>query len=97
MTDEQIIMTAMHVNDSTRDAIRWAMKQVRMQANTHQSPSVSEPNTHKPDAVVRQVVEALEQLMSIVKIHSRATSNNFAWAEMDFAKEALAAAKEAGL
>lgn len=54
MTDEQIIMTAMHVNDSTRDAIRWAMKQVRMQANTHQLPSVSEQNTHQPDAVVRQ-------------------------------------------
>lgn len=52
---------------------------------------------HPAPAVVHQLVEALEQLMSIVKIYSRATSNNFAWAEMDFAKEALAAAKEAGL
>lgn len=52
---------------------------------------------HPTPAVVAQLVEALEQLMSIVKIHSRATSNNFAWAEMDFAKEALAAAKENGL
>lgn len=97
MTDDQIIETAMHVHTSTRDAIWWAMKQVRMQANTHQSPSVSEQNTHQTDDVVRQLVEALEQLMSIVKIYSRATSNNFAWAEMDFAKEALAAAKDAGL
>lgn len=63
MTDEQIIMTAMHVNDSTRDAIRWAMKQVRMQANTHQSPSVSEQNTPRPDAVVRQLVDALRMVL----------------------------------
>lgn len=57
----------------------------------------SRPVPTNDPTVVRQLVEALEQLMSIVKIHSRATSNNFAWAEMDFAKEALAAAKEAGL
>lgn len=49
------------------------------------------------EAVGAQLVEALEQLMSIVTIHSRATSNSFAWAEMDEAKAALAAAKEAGL
>lgn len=69
------------------------------------SPALSQPanvNTvvvqeHPAPAVVRQLVGALEQLMSIVKIYSRATSNNFALAEMDFAKEALAAAKEAGL
>lgn len=48
-------------------------------------------------AVVKQLVDALEQLMSIVTIHSKATSNSFAWAEMDEAKAALAAAKEAGL
>lgn len=48
-------------------------------------------------AVVKQLIEALEQLMSIVTIHSRSTSNSFAWAEMDEAKAALAAAKEAGL
>ena len=51
---------------------------------------------HPAPDVVKQLVEALEQLMSIVTIHSRATSNSFAWAEMDEAKEALAAAKEAG-
>ena len=53
--------------------------------------------TTKKDALVAQLVEALEQLMSIVTIHSKATSNSFAWAEMDEAKAALAAAKEAGL
>jgi hypothetical protein len=53
--------------------------------------------THPAPDVTKQLVEALEQLMSIVTIHSRATSNSFAWAEMDEAKEALAAAKEAGL
>lgn len=60
MTDDQIIEAAIQGHASARDAIRWAMKQVRMQANTHQPPSVSEINTHKPDAVVRQLVEALE-------------------------------------
>ena len=34
--------------------------------------------------------EALRELMSIVSIHQNATRNNFAWAEMDFAREALA-------
>jgi len=34
--------------------------------------------------------EALRELMSIVSIHQKATRNNFAWAEMDFAREALA-------
>jgi len=34
--------------------------------------------------------EALSELMSIVSIHQKATGNNFAWAEMDFAREALA-------
>ena len=34
--------------------------------------------------------EALRELMSIVSIHQKATGNNFAWAEMDFAREALA-------
>ena len=52
---------------------------------------------NKKDDVVKQLVEALKELMSIVTIHSRTTSNNFAWAEMDEAKTALAAAKEVGL
>jgi len=34
--------------------------------------------------------EALRELMSIVSIHQSATRNNFAWAEMAFAREALA-------
>lgn len=34
--------------------------------------------------------EALSELMSIVSIHQKATGNNFAWAEMDFARETLA-------
>lgn len=34
--------------------------------------------------------EALCELMSIVSIHQTATRNNFAWAEMAFAREALA-------
>ena len=34
--------------------------------------------------------EALCELMHIVSIHQRATRNNFAWAEMAFAREALA-------
>ena len=35
------------------------------------------------------VVEALKELMSIVKIHSNNTDNNFAWAEMSEAEKAL--------
>lgn len=54
MTDEQIIEAAIQGHASKRDAIRWAIGQVREQSNTHQLPSVFEQNTHKPDAVVRQ-------------------------------------------
>lgn len=32
---------------------------------------------------------AIKELVSIVEIHSKATNNNFAWAEIDFAKRAL--------
>jgi hypothetical protein len=32
--------------------------------------------------------EALRQLVAIVEIHSEATGNNFAWAELDDAKKA---------
>ena len=39
--------------------------------------------------------EALRELMSIVSIHQKATRNNFAWAEMDFAREALATTEPA--
>lgn len=39
--------------------------------------------------------EALRELMSIVSIHQKATGNNFAWAEMDFAREALATTEPA--
>jgi hypothetical protein len=52
MTDEEIIETAMHVYDSQRDAIRWAIKQVRMQSNTHKS-----------DPVSRQLVSALRMVL----------------------------------
>ncbi len=38
--------------------------------------------------------EALRELTSIVKIHSEATNNNFAWAEIECAEEALKKAKE---
>lgn len=36
-----------------------------------------------------EVAEALKELISIVEIHSRATGSNFAWAEIDAAREAL--------
>lgn len=32
---------------------------------------------------------ALKEMVSIVEIHSKATNSNFAWAEVDFAKQAL--------
>lgn len=36
-----------------------------------------------------EMLEALIELISIVKIHSEATKNNFAWAEVDYAKEII--------
>lgn len=45
--------------------------------------------------VNKQLLDALKELVSIVEIHSKATDNNFAWAEIDFANEAIAAAEQA--
>ena len=39
-----------------------------------------------------ELLEALKQMVSIVEIHSRSTKNNFAWAEMDEARAAIAKA-----
>ena len=46
------------------------------------------------ELVMRMALEALKQMMSIVAIHSRATKNNFAWAEMDEARAAIKALEE---
>lgn len=43
-------------------------------------------------AAAPDLLEALKQMVSIVAIHSRATKNNFAWAEMDEARAAIAKA-----
>lgn len=37
---------------------------------------------------IKHLKKALNEMISIVEIHSRATGNNFAWAELSFAKEA---------
>lgn len=60
MTDDQIIEAAIQGHASARDAIRWAMKQVRMQSNTHQLPSVSEQNTRQHDDLIQIVRYAAE-------------------------------------
>ena len=39
------------------------------------------------------LLEALDELMCIVKIHSQATSSSFAWAELNEAEKALKAAQ----
>ena len=83
----------MHVHASKRDAIWWAMKQVRMQANTHQLPSVSEQNTHQTDDVVRQLVDGLAGLIDFIEIDNLKIGH----VRLGIAKAALAAAKEAGL
>ena len=44
---------------------------------------------HPPAADVQELLEALRQLCSIVEIHQDATGNNFAWAELPDAFEAL--------
>lgn len=41
-----------------------------------------------------EMLETLIELISIVKIHSEATKNNFAWAEVDGAKKILERAKQ---
>ena len=93
MSDEQ--KPVAYINVQTR-TLEWA-KPMRWETPTIATLEPVPLYAHPAPAVVAQLVEALEQLMSIVTIHSRATSNSFAWAEMDEAKEALAAAKEAGL
>ena len=43
----------------------------------------------RKDAEIAALKMALEELMSIVNIHSRATDNHFAWAEMIVARAAV--------
>lgn len=38
---------------------------------------------------IKHLKEALRDLVSITKIHSKATGNNFAWAELEEAEKAL--------
>ena len=40
---------------------------------------------------IQALKDALRELISIVEIHSSVTKNNFAWAELDEAKSAIAA------
>ena len=42
------------------------------------------------DEVTKGIIDALQELMSIVTIYSRNTDDDFAWAEMSKAKKALA-------
>ena len=42
-----------------------------------------------------KLLGALKEMTSIVEIHIEATNNNFAWAELDAAHEAIAAAEAA--
>lgn len=55
-----------------------------------------EVSSYMPDSLageaanqIRHLKAALQELVSIVEIHSSATRNNFAWAELDEAKLAL--------
>jgi hypothetical protein len=55
---------------------------------------VADVNKYKKKAedlltYAKEMEEALKQLISIVEIHSKASKNNFAWAELDFANEVL--------
>lgn len=43
---------------------------------------------------IQAMKDALRELISIVEIHSSVTKNNFAWAELDEAKSAIAAMKQ---
>jgi len=43
------------------------------------------------DKRISELEEALRELVCIVEIHQNATKNNFAWAELNCAKEVLEA------
>jgi hypothetical protein len=43
-------------------------------------------------AAAPELLEALKELLGIVRIHSEATNNNFAWAEVEYAEEVIAKA-----
>lgn len=43
----------------------------------------------------QEMYDALQELMSIVKIHSEHTGNNFAWAEMEVAESVISKAEGA--
>ena len=45
--------------------------------------------------VLYEMIDAASELVSIMKIHSNATDNNFAWAELQNLEETIAKAKEA--
>jgi hypothetical protein len=40
-------------------------------------------------AAAPEMINALIELVSIVKIHSKATGSDFAWAEMEYARKAI--------
>lgn len=76
MTDDQIIEAAIQGHASTRDAIRWAIGQVREQSNTHQLPSVSGQNTHQPD-------DAVSDLLRALKVISVWAANGTGWKDLE--------------
>lgn len=43
---------------------------------------------------VDEYEKALKEMVSIVRIHSKATKNNFAWAELEFAEKVLSTQQE---
>lgn len=45
--------------------------------------------------VIKQLLDALKEMVSIVEIHSEETDNNFAWAELSCARQAIAVAEQA--
>ena len=76
-----------HCNDAA--FIQSAIAKATKADATHKSEPVA-----VPDGMVmvnRELVKALEDLASTVLIHSNATKNNFAWAELDYARAMLVA------
>ena len=83
----------MTVQGDNPDKRTDAAELAAIQRNAVTVPADKLAELQRKAKLVDELVEALEDILSIVDIHSRSTNNNFAWAEKHFARLVLAKAK----